>query len=121
MTEAKQAEPPSWLRPPVFMIGQDHHGNWVVQDQKGIAGGLFVTRDAALRYVRSENGYRPRAVVMVSGHLELDMSRLRPQQSAAVSRIRVLMRWLIPSMGVTTAPMRSIAREIEEAFPSGER
>jgi hypothetical protein len=52
---------------------------------------------------------------------ELDMSRLRPQQSAAVSRIRVLMRWLIPSMGVTTAPMRSIAREIEEAFPSGER
>jgi hypothetical protein len=75
MTEAKPAEPPSWLRPPVFMIGQDHHGNWVVQDQKGIAGGLFVTRDAALRYVRSENGYRPRAVVMVSGRLELDMSR----------------------------------------------
>jgi hypothetical protein len=75
MTEAKEAEPPSWLRPPVFMIGQDRHGNWVVQDQKGIAGGLFVTRDAALRYVRAENGYQPRAVVMVSGHLELDMSR----------------------------------------------
>ena len=74
MTEAKQAEPPSWLRPPVFMIGQDRYRNWVVQDQKGIAGGLFVTRDAALRYVRSENGYQPRAVVMVSGHLELDMS-----------------------------------------------
>jgi hypothetical protein len=81
MTEAKQAEPPSWLRPPVFMIGQDHHGNWVVQDQKGIAGGLFVTRDAALRYVRSENGYRPRAVVMVSGHLELDMSRFASASS----------------------------------------
>jgi hypothetical protein len=31
------------------------------------------------------------------------------------------MRWLIPSMGLTAAPMRSIAREIEEAFPSGER
>ena len=81
MTEAKQAEPPSCLRPPVFMIGQDRHGNWVVQDQKGIAGGLFVTRDAALRYVRSENGYRPRAVVMVSGHLELDMSRLASASS----------------------------------------
>jgi hypothetical protein len=52
---------------------------------------------------------------------ELDMSRLRPQQSAAVSRIRGLMRWLIPGMRVTAAPMRSIAREIEEAFPSGER
>jgi hypothetical protein len=39
------------------------------------AAGLFVDRDAALRFVRSENGYRPRAVVMVSEGLELDMSR----------------------------------------------
>ena len=60
---------------------------------------------------------QPRRVV----EPELDMSRLRPQPSAAVSRMRGLMRWLIPSMGVTAAPMRSIAREIEEAFPSGER
>jgi hypothetical protein len=75
MTRAKKAEPPSWLRPPLFMIGQDCRGNWVVKDQKGICGGLFVDRDAALRFVRSENGYRPQAVVMVSEVLELDMSR----------------------------------------------
>jgi hypothetical protein len=87
MTEAKQTEPPSLFRPPVFMIGQDRCGNWVVQDQTGIGGGLFVTRDAALRYVRSENGYRPRAVVMVSGNLELDMSRdagAPPNREAAI-------------------------------------
>jgi len=75
MTQAQKAEPPSWARPPVFMIGQDCRGNWVVQDQQGIAGGLFVTRDAALRYVRFENGHRPQAVVMVSEVLELEMSR----------------------------------------------
>ena len=63
MTQAKQAEPPSWLRPPPFLIGQDRHGNWVVQDQKGICGGLFVSRDAAFRYVRSENGDRREAVI----------------------------------------------------------
>jgi hypothetical protein len=57
------------------MIGQDDHGNWVVQDLKGNCGGLFVNREAALRYVRSENGHRPQAVVMVSGVLELDMTR----------------------------------------------
>jgi hypothetical protein len=57
------------------MIGQDDHGNWVLQDLKGICGGLFVNRDAALRYVRSENAHRPQAVVvMVSGVLELDMT-----------------------------------------------
>jgi hypothetical protein len=31
-----------------------------------------VSREAALRFVRAENGYRPQAVVMVSGNLELD-------------------------------------------------
>lgn len=75
MTEAIAAEPPSWLRSPLFMIGQDEHGNWVVQDLKGSCGGLFVNRAAALRYVRSENVHRPQAVVMVSGVLELDMTR----------------------------------------------
>jgi hypothetical protein len=75
MTQAKQVEPPSWSRPPLFMIGRDDRGNWVVQDLKGICGGLFVNRDAALRYVRSEDAHRPQAVVMVSGVLELDMTR----------------------------------------------
>lgn len=78
MTEAKQKEPPSWARPPVFMIGQDYRGNWVVKDLKGLRGGFFVDRDAALRFVRSENGYRPRAVVIVAEVLELNMSHGRP-------------------------------------------
>src|SRR5690348_8276418 len=70
MTQHQQSEPPSWLRPPLFMVGQDRRGNWVVQDQKGMRGGLFVNREAALRYVRSENGFIPQAVVMVSGGVE---------------------------------------------------
>jgi hypothetical protein len=77
MTEARKIEPPSLFRPPVFMIGQDHHGNWVVRDQKGTSGGLFVSRQAALRYVRSESGYRPRALVVVSGNFELDIGSNR--------------------------------------------
>lgn len=75
MNEVKQAEPPSWSQSPLFMIGQDDRGNWIAQDLKGICGGLFVTREAAMRFVRSENGHRPQAVVLVSGVLELDMTR----------------------------------------------
>lgn len=56
------------------MIGRDERGNWVVQDLKGMCGGLFVNRDAALRYARSENGNRPQTVVMVSSVIELDMT-----------------------------------------------
>jgi hypothetical protein len=72
MIQEKQAEPPSWLRPPLFMLGQDLRGNWVVQEQKGARGGLFADREAALRFIRAETGYKPQAVIMVSGVLELD-------------------------------------------------
>jgi len=75
MINKEKTEPPSCLQFPRFMIGRDRHGNWVVQDRAAICGGLFVTRDAALRFVRSENGDRPPAVVMVPGPLELDVSR----------------------------------------------
>jgi hypothetical protein len=72
MIRVKQAEPPSWLRPPLFMLGQNLRGNWVVQQRNGTRGGLFVDREAALRFIRAETGYRPQAVVMVSAILELD-------------------------------------------------
>jgi Dihydrodipicolinate synthetase family len=49
----------------------------VVQDPRGNCGGLFVDRDAALRFVRAENGYRTPAVVMVSGNLELNTRPIR--------------------------------------------
>jgi hypothetical protein len=60
-------------RSPLFMIGQDSRGNWVVQDQRGQRGGLFVSRAAALRFALSENGGRLELVVMVAGALELDL------------------------------------------------
>jgi hypothetical protein len=69
------AEPPSCVKPPLFMIGKNSRGNWVVQDQNGVRGGLFVDRAEALRYVRFENGNQPQAVVAVPGVLELDLSR----------------------------------------------
>ena len=91
MTQAKQTEPPSLFRPPLFMIGQNDRGNWVAQDLNGICGGLFVNREAAMRYVRSENGHRPQAVVMVSGVLELDMTHKPavPQQELAAPLRRI--------------------------------
>jgi hypothetical protein len=67
-------EPPSCPKPSLFMIGRDARGNWVVQDQNGVRGGLFVDRAEALRYVRFENGNQPGVVVAVSGVLELDLT-----------------------------------------------
>jgi len=68
-----QAEPPS-SSTPLFYIGRDSHGRWVVQDQKHLCGGLFVDRATALKFALFENGHKPQAVVMVPGVFELDMS-----------------------------------------------
>ena len=71
-----QAEPPSPRSSSdagLFRIGKDSHGHWVVQDQKGLRGGLFVGRAEALKFAMFENGNRPQAVIMVPGVLELDM------------------------------------------------
>lgn len=52
---------------------------------------------------------------------ELDMERLGRRQLAAINILRELMRKLIPAgQREARSPMRSIAREIEEAWPSNE-
>jgi hypothetical protein len=91
MMRTQPAEPPSCLHSLLFMIGQDSHGNWVVQDQGGIRGGLFVDRVEALRYMRSENGNHPPAFVAVSGVFELDMTTTLvalPQRRPRIDALR---------------------------------
>jgi hypothetical protein len=58
-----------------FLIGKDSHGRWVAQDQRGLCGGLFISRAEAMRFAMFENGRRPQAVIMVPGIIELDMTR----------------------------------------------
>jgi len=62
-------------RPMQFQMGRDSRGNWVVQDDRGLCGGLFVSREQALRFAMLENGSRPQAVVMVPGVFELSFNR----------------------------------------------
>jgi hypothetical protein len=58
---------------PLFLVGKDSHGCWVVQDESGLRGGLFIDRAEALKFAMFENGHCPQAVIMVPGVLELDM------------------------------------------------
>jgi hypothetical protein len=48
-----QSEPPSTRSaslPLLFRIGRNSHGNWVVQDQLGLCGGLFIDRAQAIKF-----------------------------------------------------------------------
>jgi len=74
----KQTEPPSSnarFKCPLFLIGKDSRGNWVVQDEAGSCGGLFIDRAQALRFAMFENGNRPQAVIMVPDVFELGIGR----------------------------------------------
>jgi hypothetical protein len=62
--------------PNLFFIGRNIRGAWVVQDQSGLRGGLFIDRAEALRFALFENGRRPQDVLTVPGVLELDMSHV---------------------------------------------
>jgi len=59
----------------MFLVGRDSRGHWVAQDERGLRGGLFVDRNKAIRFAMDETGRRPQAIRLVSGVLELDMSR----------------------------------------------
>ena len=71
-----KGEPPSssCSKSSLFLVGKDSHGNWVVQEETGLCGGLFVDRAEALKFAKFENRNRPQAVIMVPDVLELDMS-----------------------------------------------
>lgn len=92
------SEPPSTqpftetcTAPNTFLVGRDSRGRWVVQDERGLCGGLFVDRNKAIRYAMDETGKRPQAIRMVPGVLELDMSRpaqkLSPPSSLPTSGV----------------------------------
>lgn len=67
-------------RLPRFLIGKDSHGRWVAQDQRGLCGGLFLSRTEAIRYAMFESGRRPQAVIMVPGVLELHIIERRASE-----------------------------------------
>jgi hypothetical protein len=59
---------------PTFFVGKNSRRRWVVQDQDGLCRGLFVKRAEAMRFAMYASGGRPRAVTIVPGVFELNMS-----------------------------------------------
>jgi len=83
-------EPPSINRAKsLFRVGKNSRGNWVVQDQTGLCGGMFVNRAEAVKFAMFENGNRPQAVIMVPGILELDMNRKPRTASTSTSATQI--------------------------------
>jgi hypothetical protein len=77
--------PPRTLPPRHFLMGRNRDGHWVVQDQGGMWGGIFLDRTAALKFALSENGH-PHAVIMIPHPFELDLGAAsRPAAAGAAA------------------------------------
>jgi hypothetical protein len=57
----------------IVFIGKDKAGHWVVQEQNGLFGGLFVNRTEAVKYALFENGHHPEMIIELAREIELDM------------------------------------------------
>ena len=65
---------------PLFYIGRNHEGFWVVREAEGRIGGLFLLRCSALRFARQKSLPAGCATMFVE-HLELDL----PNQGSRVA------------------------------------
>jgi hypothetical protein len=58
---------------PLFYIGQNRRGLWVVREAEGRSGGIFVCRDSAVRFAKEESEPGGCATMFVTDPLELDI------------------------------------------------
>jgi hypothetical protein len=66
---------------PLFYIGRNHEGFWVVREAEGRIGGLFLLRCSALRFARQKSLPAGCATMFVTEPLELDL----PNQGSRVA------------------------------------
>lgn len=55
-----------------FLLGQNARGSWVIRENTGKKAGVFLSREAALRFARLESPDEHFAVIHVTDPLEFD-------------------------------------------------
>ena len=85
----KFVEPPSCSSAStIVFVGKDKGGHWVVQEQNGLFGGLFVNRAQAVKYALFENGHHPETIVELSRAIELDMGGKTRASDPALAKLQ---------------------------------
>jgi hypothetical protein len=64
-----------------FLVGQDDAGRWIARDRRGLTGGIFVNKLAALKFAMFESDSGPNAVLFVPEHIKLTLSGALPTLS----------------------------------------
>jgi hypothetical protein len=71
LREADSAEDADASDDPLhFVVGQDRSGHWVVTETHGLYGGIFCSKDAALRFAKFETADRTGDYAVTSERVE---------------------------------------------------
>lgn len=47
----------------IIFVGQDRRGQWIVEENHGLMGGIFRSRDAAMHFIADERASFPNASI----------------------------------------------------------
>jgi len=110
---------------PLFYIGRNKSGLWVVREAAGCSGGLFLFKQSAARFARRQSEPAGCAMMFLAEPFELDVENqggrvggLLCAASEVVARRAPLLGSLV---GSVVAEWRKLIAEISDAFSSQRR
>jgi hypothetical protein len=110
---------------PLFYIGRNKSGLWVVREAAGGSGGLFLFKQSAARFARRQSEPAGCAMMFLAEPFELDVenqgSRVASLLAAAGEVAARRMPLLARCVGSVVAEWRKLIAEISDAFASQRR
>jgi hypothetical protein len=108
---------------PLFFIGQNKHGFWVVREAEGRKGGLFLRRQSALDFARDSESAGC-ATMFLGETLELDVENQGNRLIAPLTTAIEFTAWRLPVVaafvGFAAIEWHKLVAEISRAL-AGER
>jgi hypothetical protein len=107
---------------PLFYICQNRHGFWVARDAEGRNGGLFLRKDAALRFARKNSEPTGCAMMLLTEPFDLDIenqgNRFAVPLSSAIDVVTRRAPAFAAFVGMVVTEWHKLVAQIANAFAS---
>jgi len=105
---------------PLFYIGRNKSGLWVVREAEGRIGGIFLFRRSAVRFARDSCDFGGCATMFVTEPLELDLVNLDNLPVAYSAAAKYVAECRVPPLLTAISAVRKLFMKVSRAL-AGER
>jgi len=110
---------------PLFYVGQNRHGLWVVREAEGRSGGVFLCRRSALRFARQRSEPSGCAIMFLDEPFELDIENQGSRFVAPLAAAMEVAARRAPApaafVGMMATEWRKLVAEVARAFAAERR